>query len=138
MKTLLVVPEIRLDSKPTIVPFWADILASIIENKNGQVAILDLNALRMKFGGKQVPTQVIIDEISSENWDLVGIGGLTTTYGRIKELTPLLKKYAPNALIVGGGGWSTYNPHEILQLIPELDIIYSLFYDYNHIPGRYI
>ena len=69
MKTLLVVPEIRLDSKPTIVPFWAGILASIIENKNGQVAILDLNALRMKFGGKQVPTQVIIDEISSENWN---------------------------------------------------------------------
>ena len=53
MKTLLVVPEIRLDSKPTIVPFWAGILASIIENKNGQVAILDLNALRMKFGGSK-------------------------------------------------------------------------------------
>ena len=123
MKTLLVVPEIRLDSKPTIVPFWAGILASIVESKNGEVAILDLNALRMKFGGKQVPTKVIIDEISSENWDLIGIGGLTTTYGRIKELIPLLKKHAPNALIVGGGGWSTYNPHEIIQLIPELDII---------------
>ena len=123
MKTLFVIPEIRLDSKPTNIPFWAGILASIIENKNGQVAILDLNALRMKFGGKQVPTKVIIDEISSENWDLVGIGGLTTTYGRIKELTPLIKKYAPNAIVVGGGGWSTYNPHEILQLIPELDLI---------------
>ena len=123
MKTLFVVPEIRLDSKPTNIPFWAGILASIIEKKDGEVAILDLNALRMKFGGKQVPTKVIIDEISSENWDLVGIGGLTTTYGRIKELTPLIKKYAPNAILVGGGGWSTYNPHEILQLIPELDLI---------------
>ena len=66
MKTLFVVPEIRLDSKPTIVPFWAGILASIVESKNGEVAILDLNALRMKFGGKQVPSQVIIDEISSD------------------------------------------------------------------------
>ena len=79
MKTLLVVPEIRLDSKPTIVPFWAGILASIIENKNGQVAILDLNALRMNFGGKQVPNQVIIDEVSSEKWDIIGFSVLDET-----------------------------------------------------------
>jgi hypothetical protein len=29
---------------PTNFPFWAAIFASIIEQKNGQVAILDLNA----------------------------------------------------------------------------------------------
>ena len=104
MKTLFVVPEIRLDSKPTIIPFWAGILASIVEQKNGDVAILDLNALRMKFGGKQVPNKVIIDEIASENWDLIGIGGLTSTYGRIKELTTLLKKHSPDSLFIGGGG----------------------------------
>jgi len=123
MKTLFVVPEIRLDMAPTNFPFWAAIFASIIEQKNGQVAILDLNALRMNFGGKQVPAQVIIDEISSEKWDLIGIGGLTTTYSRIKELCPLIKKHAKDALFVGGGGWASYNPVEILQLVPELDMI---------------
>ena len=123
MKTLFVVPEIRLDMAPNNFPFWAAILASIIEQKNGQVAILDLNALRSNFGGKQVPNQVIIDEVSSEKWDVIGIGGLTTTYSRIKELTPLIRKNAKDAIIIGGGGWASYNPVEILQLVPELDMI---------------
>ena len=123
MKTLFVVPEIRLDMAPTNFPFWAAIFASIIEQKNGQVAILDLNALRMNFGGKEVPTRVIIDQISSEKWDLVGIGGLTTTYSRIKELSPIIRKCAKDALFIGGGGWASYNPVEILQLVPELDMI---------------
>jgi len=123
MKVLFIVPEIRLDSRPEHLPFWAGILASIVEQKGGQVGILDLNALRMKYGGNQVPSRVIAEEISSEQWDLIGIGGLTTTYARIKQLSPLIRKFAPNSLFVGGGGWSSYNPTEILELIPELDLI---------------
>ncbi len=123
LKVLFVVPEIRIDSAPTIVPFWAGILAAIVEKKGGQVAILDLNALRMNYDGIQVPTNIIQDEISSEKWDLIGIGGLTTTYSRIKELIPIIRKSAPESLLAGGGGWSTYNPDEILKLIPEIDLI---------------
>jgi radical SAM superfamily enzyme YgiQ (UPF0313 family) len=123
LKVLFVVPEIRLDSGPQYFPFWAGILASIVQQKKGDVAILDLNALRMKFDGKQVPIEVIEEEISAENWDLVGIGGLTTTYSRIKQLAPVIKRCAPNATFVGGGGWSTYNPDEIFKLVPELDLI---------------
>ena len=123
MKTLFVVPEIRLDMAPLNFPFWASIFASIIEQKNGEVAILDLNALRMNFGGNQVPNQVIIDQVSSEKWDMIGIGGLTTTYSRIKELTPLIRKNAKDAIFVSGGGWASYNPTEILQLVPEIDMI---------------
>jgi len=123
MKTLFICPEIRLDSQPSTIPFWAGILAAIVEQKGGQVAILDLNALRMNHGGGLVPSKIIADEISSEHWDIVGIGGLTTTYGRIKSLAPLVRKCAPDSLFVGGGGWATYNPTEILQLVPELDMI---------------
>ena len=123
MKVLFVVPEIRLDGAPNHFPFWAGILAAIVEQKGGQVGILDLNALRDNYDGQAVPTKKIIKEISSEKWDLIGIGGLTTTYGRIKQLAPLIRKYAPDSLFIGGGGWSTYNPTEILQLIPELNLI---------------
>ena len=123
MKVLLIVPEIRLDSAPNHFPFWAGILAAIVEKKGGQVGILDLNALRANYDNVQVPSNVIAKEISSEKWDIVGIGGLTTTYSRIKQLSPLIKKHAPDSLFVGGGGWSTYNPTEILELIPELDLI---------------
>jgi len=123
MKVLFVVPEVRIDTGPNHFPFWAGILASIVEKKGGQVAILDLNALRDNFGGKVVPSKIIGEEISLEHWDLVGIGGLTTTYSRIKQLAPLIRRYSPDSIFVGGGGWSTYNPHEILQLVPELDIV---------------
>ena len=123
MKVLFVVPEIRLDGYPTSYPFWAGILASIIIKKHGQVAILDLNALRMNFGGRQVPKEVIMKEISSEKWDIIGIGGLTTTYARIKELASIIGTLSPDSLFIGGGGWSTYNPDEILSLVPQLDML---------------
>ena len=123
LKILLIVPEIRLDTAPNHFPFWAGILAAIIEQKGGQVGILDLNALRANYDNVQVPMEVIAKEISSEKWDIIGIGGLTTTYSRIKQISPLVKKYSPDSLFVAGGGWSTYNPVEILQLVPEIDII---------------
>ena len=123
MKVLFIAPEIRMDSKPIVWPFWAGILAAIVEKKGGQVGILDLNALRTRFDGKKVPAKVISDEVSAEKWDLIGIGGLTTTYARIQEICPLIKKCSPDSLFIAGGGWSTYNPDEILQLVPELDLI---------------
>jgi len=123
LKVLFVVPEIRLDSKPLNFPFWAGILGSIVEIKGGQVGILDLNALRTEFSRNLVPSKVIKEEIEVEQWDLIGIGGLTSTYNRIKTLVPIIRKAAPNSVIISGGGWATYNPDEILQLVPDIDII---------------
>ncbi len=123
MKTLFVVPEIRLDGAPTTIPFWAGILAAIVEQKGGQVAILDLNAMRVNHGEKLVPNEIIKNEILSEKWDLIGIGGLTSTYSRIKQLSNLIRKVSPNSILIGGGGWSSYNPVEILDLVPEIDMI---------------
>ena len=123
MKVLLIVPEIRLDNVPYFWPFWAGIFASIVEKKNGQVAILDLNALRTKFANNLVPTQLIEKEIKSEKWDIIGIGGLTTTYKRIRELSSIIRKNSPGSLFISGGGWSTYNPDEILELVPEINMI---------------
>ena len=39
MKTLFVCPEIRLDSDPSTIPFWAGILAAIVEQKGDQVVL---------------------------------------------------------------------------------------------------
>ena len=76
----------------------------------------------MNYGGGNVPTDVIKEEISSENWDLIGVGGLTTTYKRLKQLIPLIHKISPNSILIAGGGWCSYNPDEILELIPEINI----------------
>lgn len=123
MKVLFVVPEIRLDDKPYHFPFWAGILAAIAEKKGIQVAILDLNSLRDQFGRNLISNEIISEEISIDSWDLIGIGGLTTTYSRLKQLIPLVRKSSPPSIILSGGGWATYNPDEILQLIPEIDMI---------------
>tara|TARA_B100001559_G_scaffold320853_1_gene334550 strand:- start:607 stop:2256 length:1650 start_codon:yes stop_codon:yes gene_type:complete len=123
MKVLFVVPEIRLDSHPTNIPFWAGIFASIVEQKGGEVAILDLNALRMNYDKQFVPDELIRKEVASEKWDLIGIGGLTSTYGRIKYLCRLIRRESSDSIFIGGGGWSSYNPTEILELVPELNMI---------------
>ncbi len=122
MKVLFVVPEIRLDGEPYSVPLWAGVLASIVERKGGQVGILDLNGLRMNYGGKHVPNEKIVEELASEKWDIVGIGGLTTTYSRMKEIIPMIRQNCKDSTIIAGGGWITYNPDEIMELIPEIDL----------------
>ena len=123
LKVIFIIPEIRLDEKPHHFPFWAGILGSIVEKKGGHVGILDLNAIRMDYGTATLPRKKIEEELALDDWDIVGIGGLTSTYSRIKELVPIIRNSCPNSLIIGGGGWSTYNPDEILQLIPDLDLI---------------
>ena len=123
MKVLFVVPEIRVDSVPYHFPFWAGILAAIVEKKGGDVGILDLNAVRMDFDNNKISDEMIEEEIAREDWDLIGIGGLTSTYKRIKELTKLIRNTSPESVIISGGGWSTYNPDEILKLVPEIDLI---------------
>ena len=79
LNVLFIVPEIRIDGKPWHFPFWAGILAAIGEQKGGNVGILDLNALRMQNGTSTVSYEQIEKEIRSADWDIVGIGGLTST-----------------------------------------------------------
>ena len=46
----------------------------------------------MNYDKHFVPDEFIRKEISSEKWDLIGIGGLTSTYGRIKYLCRLIRR----------------------------------------------
>ena len=41
----------------------------------------------------------------------------------MKELIPLLRKASPDSIIISGGGWCSYNPVEIMQLIPQIDMV---------------
>lgn len=93
MKVLLVVPQIRFDSIPHHFQFWAAILRAIGEKKGASVGILDVNAVRMEFENNQIRDQIIEEEIRREDWVLIGIGGLTSTYKRIKELTKIIKNH---------------------------------------------
>jgi len=57
----------------------------------------------------------VISKIESENFDLVIIGGIVTTYSYIKWLTNELKKLKPDIPILGGGFVATPIPHVIFK-----------------------
>jgi radical SAM superfamily enzyme YgiQ (UPF0313 family) len=58
------------------------------------------------------------------DWDMIGIGGLTTTYGYVKDACRLAKKVNSDALLTCGGGVITAQPHDVMKGIPEIDLAF--------------
>ena len=131
MKVLFIVPEIRLDSNPIHAPFCAGILAAIVEQKGGQVGILDLNALRVKYGESQVPSQIIIDEISSEKWDMIVIGGLTrlTNSGlSMVDWRPIIGTFPPLTDLAWIEVYNRYKTTPEFQIVNKSMTLYEFKY----------
>lgn len=57
------------------------------------------------------------------NWDIIGISGLSTQYKHVKEILPVCREEHPAALIVGGGGLFTAQPRDTMRWLPELDVV---------------
>lgn len=55
-------------------------------------------------------------------WDIIGIGGLTTQFKYIVNLAKVCREEFPDALIVGGGGFISAQPFEMMKWIPEFNI----------------
>jgi len=116
MKVLFINPPVRQQTAPGDIPYGLAIIAAITENKNHDVAFLDLNAHRVSL-------QVAAEEITSDYYDIIAIGGLSSMYKDIKKILPICRQIHPDALIVAGGGFVTYMPDKMLTLQPELDIV---------------
>ena len=114
-KILLVNPVIRDDNKPRHVPFGLAQLASIINNAGHQMQVLDCNAWR--------PSNEMIKKVlKAEDWDVIGIGGLVTTYGYIKSFLRAVVQTCPKSRIIVGGGVITPIPREVMTFCNEIDI----------------
>ena len=96
-KVLLVNPTVREEDDPRHVPYWLAWLASIIKAEGHQYQVFDANAWR-------VPDETLVEIIKADDWDVIAIGGITTTYGYVKKTLALAKEHRPGALTVGGGG----------------------------------
>jgi anaerobic magnesium-protoporphyrin IX monomethyl ester cyclase len=116
LKVLLINPPVRQRSVPQDIPYGLGIIATITENEGHQISFLDLNANR-------VPLQTAANEIAIDDYDVIGIGGLSSMYKDIRKLLPLCRQIHPDALIVAGGGFVTYMPDKMLTLSPEIDIV---------------
>jgi len=114
-KVLLINPVVREEDVPRHVPYGIALLASLAIRDGHQVQVYDLNAWRL---GDDVLQQVL----EADDWDVVGIGGITTTYGCAKKICRFAEQYAPGALVVVGGGLMTSIPRDIMRLIPQIDV----------------
>ena len=113
---LLINPPVRQRQGPQDIPVGLAMIASITKQEGHQIAFLDLNANR-------VTLQVAANEIMIDDYDIIGIGGLSSQYKEIKQILPICRQIHPDALIVAGGGFVTYMPDKMLKLRPEIDIV---------------
>jgi len=115
MKILFVNPVVREEDVPRHIPYGMAILAQIARQAGYDVQVYDANAWRKGF-------DVLNQIYSADSWDVICIGGLTTTYGFIKQACQLAKEISPGSFIIAGGGFLTSMPREIMSWIPEIDL----------------
>jgi len=114
-KILFINPVVREEDVPRHIPYGIALLAAIAMDNGHQVQVYDANAWRKGF-------DILPEVYSADDWDVIAIGGLTTTYNFIKEACRIAKKTAPNAFLIAGGGFLTSMPKEMMEWIPEIDL----------------
>lgn len=114
-KVLLINPVVREEDVPRHVPYGLAQLAALAIKAGHLVQVYDANAWRQ---GDHVLRQVL----EADAWDVVGTGGISTTYGYVKKLCQAVEACAPKSLLVLGGGLLTSMPRDIMQFLPRVDI----------------
>lgn len=114
-KILLINPVVREEDKPKHIPYGIALLASLAMEHHHLVQIYDANAWRK---GLDVIKQVC----AADDWDVIGIGGLITTYGSIKKIVKICKEVSPQSFVIAGGGFLTCMPLEMMRWLPQIDL----------------
>lgn len=114
-KVLFINPVIREEDSPKHVPYGMALLAAIINRQGHEVQVYDANGWRLS-------DSALAEALQADHWDVVATGAITTAYGYIKKTVKYAKQYAPQALVVAGGGFLTSMPRDIMKLLPEIDV----------------
>jgi len=114
-KVLFVNPVIREEDLPKHIPYGIALLSAIADRQGHQVQVYDANAWRLS-------DREFIEALQADEWDVIATGSITTAYGYIKKTLNYAKQYAPQALVVAGGGFLTSMPRDIMRLLPEIDV----------------
>jgi radical SAM superfamily enzyme YgiQ (UPF0313 family) len=114
-RVLFVNPVIREEDVPRHVPYGMALLARIAMDAGHLVQVYDANAWRAADG-------VLAQVLRADRWDVIALGGITTAYRSIKHIATAARALAPAARVVVGGGVLTSMPHDIMRLIPEIDL----------------
>ncbi|HXK35924.1 MAG TPA: cobalamin B12-binding domain-containing protein, partial [Candidatus Paceibacterota bacterium] len=114
-RVLLINPVVREEDDPRHIPYGISQLAALADQAGHLVQILDANAWRPDDNDLKAVLQ-------ADDWDVIGVGGITTTYGYTKKIMRYAKQYSPHSLRVLGGGILTSIPQDMMRLIPEVDL----------------
>src|SRR3989344_5710094 len=114
-KILLINPVVRQEESPKHIPYGIAQLAKIADKNGHEVQIFDANAWRPD-------DKTIRSILQADDWGVIGLGGITTTYGWVKKPIRYAKQYSPRSLRIVGGGLLTSIPHDLMKLMPEIDI----------------
>lgn len=97
---VLIFPPIRVWDRPRNFPSGTGIIAAILRNAGYNVKVIDVNGLR-------IGADEVIEQVRLARPKIIGIGGLITTYGWIKNITPRLRAAVPGSKIMLGGSVGT-------------------------------
>ena len=92
-KILFINPVVREEDVPRHIPYGIALLASIAMKKGHMVQVYDANAWRLG-------DTALKDVCMADKWDVIAIGGLTTTYGYIKKAVKIARTVSPKSFIV--------------------------------------
>ena len=112
---LFINPVVRQEDSPRHVPYGIALLASIVTREGHQVQVFDANAWRPD-------DEALKQVLHAAPWDVIAVGGITTTYGYVKKTVKYVKQEAPNACLILGGGILTSMPREMMTFLPEVDL----------------
>ncbi len=114
-KILFINPVVREEDVPRHVPYGLALLAAIAMDHGHLVQVYDANAWR---AGPEVTRQVC----EADAWDIIAVGGITTTYASIRQILAIARESCPRAVIVLGGGVLTSLPREMMAWLPMVDV----------------
>jgi len=114
-KVLMINPVVREEDDPKHIPYGIALLASIALEKGHLIQIYDENAWRK---GPKVLAQIC----QADDWDVIAIGGITTTYNSVKSIIKIVSEASVKSLIVLGGGILTSMPKEMMTWLREVDV----------------
>jgi len=107
---LLVYPPLRKESNDKSLPLGLLYVAASLLKENYKVQIMDF--LRYDFTAED-----FIKKVQNESIDIIGIGGIATTYLFLKQITDKIKQVLPKIPIVCGGFIASSIPEYLMKRV---------------------
>ncbi len=115
IKTLLINLPSRLEQPAYWFPIGLGYMATVLRENDYPVEVLDIDAFRY-------PDEEVVNKLGEMDFDVVGIGGIVTTYKYAKWIIDKIKSIKPEAKVVVGGHLGTTIP-ELISKNSKADFI---------------